>query len=267
MQPTRLFRGRSSCAAAAEQCRQARPPAMALAPVLADIVRDRITLEGTNTRVTVAAHDRRHSILRRSGDGRYLAVPAAAAVGAELLLHCIDHVDDSAVWQAIATGYVHSTTGTIVRTVLGQPSCDDPGADGVEQERTLLLPDGTAEGCSTAFTAQWGPESLPSAYLATLTDTGVLCMPSLLSPRVTAELRQLAAQQRQQETESEATGGRAAPPHPQLALRSATVSDCPAVSLQFHSILLNFPTNRQAIKAAMHPVALWIIRSYMQVNT
>ena len=277
---------------------------MALAPVLAGIVRDRVALEATNSLVTVTPNDRRYIILRGLQDGRYLGAtgeplglqrgtaPAAGrAAAAGAALRCIDHVDDSAVWSVVADGYLHPPTGTVVRT--GPPpaqphedpgtGCDrggtgaahdgpgtvatehevvrtepppheDPGTGsggtgaahddpglGSEQEVVLLLPDRflTSEGCGTVFTAQWGPESLPSEYLATLTATGVLCMPSLLSPRLTAELRMLAARQRQQESESEID--RTDPP--QLALRAAT-----------------------AIQAAMHPVALWVIRSYMQTE-
>lgn len=79
------------------------------------------------------------------------------------------------------------------------------------------------------FTVEWGPDALPSTFLESLVQEGHVCIPALLAPDLCAELRALADEE-------------PAPDTP-LVMRSAL-----------------------AIKASVHPVAMWIIRSYLRAD-
>ena len=198
--------------------------------------RVRTALEATNSAVTVTPRLHRHIILR-SDAGTYLAVTPEAS-GAETLedsgglqTHCIEHVDDSAVWTAVSGGYQHALSQTVVRALddyVHTPRQDE--AEPGEQRRRVRLPQLTAG--ADGFTAMWGPEALPSEYLATLRAVGIVAMPALLAPQSIAQLRRLAVEQVAAEDAGE--------PVQPLALRSAL-----------------------GIKVATHPVVLWVIRSYL----
>ena len=206
---------------------------MALAPVLTDILDKRLALEDTNTHVVITARDdRRYALLRRTADGRYLSSSASdGEEGSAALLRCVDLVDDSAVWSAVEGGFRHPVTGAIVAAEASGSTQD--GLPSV----SLQLPEWG--NVNNTFAVEHGPESLPSAYLATLQEQGIVCMPSLLAPSLVAELQALAAAQVAAE-DSEDAGE---PEPPPLVLRSAAAARCCA-----------------------NPVALFVIRSYMKTD-
>jgi ectoine hydroxylase-related dioxygenase (phytanoyl-CoA dioxygenase family) len=225
---------------------------MAMASVFADVLRDRVALEATNAVIRVEAReDRRYTILQRSSDGRFLAcgsgsLSSDSATRAQEQLHCADTVDDSAVWRPTSDGYEHSPTGTVVavaarsgRTVtllLPRQTAGGPAGPRSSEAGPSTSASASSSVEPVTFTAEWGPESLPSEYLEAISTTGIVCMPTLLEPAVVAELREEAAKQAEAERIGE-------PIRTELALRSAT-----------------------AIKAAMHPVALYVIRAYMKTE-
>ena len=207
---------------------------MALAPVLGDILDKRLALEDTNTHVVITARDdRRYVLLRRAADGRHLSSSASDGQGGSAaLLRCVDLVDDSAVWIAVQGGFQHPVTGAIVAAEAGGST-----QDGRPSVVSLQLPDSAGNSLvSTRFAVEYGPESLPSEYLATLQELGIVCMPSLLAPALVAELQALAAAQVAAEDAGE-------PEPPPLVLRSAAAARCCA-----------------------NPVALFVIRSYMKTD-
>ena len=147
-----------------------------------------MALEGTNSVVDVVPNAHRYSILQ-DGDGLFLS-------SADGELTFIEHVDDSAVWDAAEGGqYKHPLTGAVV----------DLAEHGV--------------------TAEWGPESLPSAYLEHLVENGHVCMPALIAPENCLALQQLASEP----------------------------SDLPMV--------MRSPLG---IGVSSHPVAMWVIKSYLR---
>ena len=153
-----------------------------------------IAREQTNSVVEVVPGAHRFSILSRA-DGQFLSSTAAG-------LAFVGHVNDSCVWDASSDGFTHPLTGAAVET------------------------DEKIEGAG--FVAEWGPESLPSEYLASLIQDGHVCMPALLAPELCHELQQLANAPSKGEP---------------MVLRAAA-----------------------GIKVSTHPVAMWVIRSYLQVD-
>ena len=206
---------------------------MALAPVLGDILDKRLALEDTNTHVVITARDdRRYVLLRRAADGRHLSSSASdGQEGSAALLRCVDLVDDSAVWSAVEGGFQHPVTGAIVAAEAGGST-----QDGRPSVSLQLRESAGGSLVSTRFAVEHGPESLPSEYLTTLEDQGIVCMPSLLAPALVAELQALAAAQVAAEDAGE-------PEPPPLVLRSAAAARCCA-----------------------NPVALFVIRSYMKTD-
>lgn len=151
---------------------------------------ERVAREGTNSVVDVVPNTHRYSILR-NGDGLFLS-----STDGELTY--VEHVDDSAVWDVGADGkYTHPLTGVAVDLA-------DHGA-----------------------TAEWGPESLPSAYLESLVNEGHVCMPSLIAPETCVELQRLAAEP----------------------------SDLPLV--------MRTPLG---IGVSTNPVSMWVIKSYLRAD-
>ena len=147
-----------------------------------------MALEGTNSVVDIVPNAHRYSILQ-DGDGLFLS-------SADGELAFVEHVDDSAVWNAAEGGqYKHPLTGAVV----------DLSQHGV--------------------TAEWGPESLPSAYLEHLIEKGHVCMPALIAPENCLALQQLASEP----------------------------SDLPMV--------MRSPLG---IGVSSHPVAMWVIKSYLR---
>ena len=117
-----------------------------------------IAREGTNSVVDVVPGTHRFSILRRV-DGQFLSSTSSG-------LEFVGYVDDSAVWDAApGGGFKHPLTGA---TVAAGEVVDGAG-----------------------FVAEWGPESLPSQYLASLAKDGHVCMPALLAPELCLELQQV----------------------------------------------------------------------------
>ena len=215
--------------------------AAAAEPRSAATVADRIALEATNSAVTVAPKTHRYTILRRQSDGKHLS-----CCGGGGLLQCVSHVDDSAVWDAAPDGFRHPVSGTFVAA-----ESHDQHSGTVR----LQLP-GESGGGATATAAanftldDWGPESLPSDYLATLERQGVVCMPALIAPGLVAELRALAAAQVAREdstsrplSSSSASGGAEEEPPLPLVLQS-----------------------EHCIQCCVNPVALWVIREYMKTD-
>ena len=221
---------------------RSRSPTMALAPLLSDTLEKRLALEDTNSHtVIVARDDRRYVLLRRTTDGRYLSSSSLSNFGGQPearrqdgseTLRCVDMVDDSAVWSAIVGGFRHPISGAIVEVVGASSS----GLNARPQVN-LQLPDSTGGSLVVVeFLVEYGPESLPSEYLETLQDQGIVCMPSLLAPALVEELQELAATQ----VAAEDAGVEGVAP---LVLRSIAAARC-----------------------CVNPVALFVIRSYMKTD-
>lgn len=201
----------------------------------------RLALEDTNTHVVVTSRDdRRYVLLRRASDGRYLSSTSSASseLGGETgadgstLLRCVDLVDDSAVWSYVVDGFQQAVSGAIIAV-----EAINAGQDGGPASVNLQLPDAVGDSlASVEFSLEYGPESLPSEYLETLQQHGIVCMPSLLAPTLVEELQELAAAQ----VAAEDAGAESSQP---LALRSVAAARC-----------------------CTNPVVLFVIRSYMRTD-
>ena len=136
---------------------------------------ERIARERTNSSVSAVPQRRgcRYTLLR-APDGSYLrCCCAAAACGKGLrdgghrgLMSALTAGDDECMFEATANGgYKHVLTQQLV-------DAKQVSAAGAVPER--------------------GPDRLPSAYLLTLAETGLVVLPSLLEPALCGELQQLA---------------------------------------------------------------------------
>ena len=199
----------------------------------------RIARERTNSAVVVTPRASRYVLLRAPGDGKLLAAGALA-------LSTVDYASDDAVWESVAGGYKHPVHGTVLEASAVEAATaqqDEFGEKGSPVQLHCeefgdvagdsVAANGSCGGFAAAtFTALWGPDRLPSEYLSELTDTGLVAMPALLAPDTVAELQQLATHWADPEFEGKP-----------MVLRSPL-----------------------GVKASTHPVALWVIKSYLKTD-
>jgi hypothetical protein len=152
------------------------------------------------------------------------------------------------MWEVVPGGFKHPVHGVALTSTEVEPAAativvDAAGETGSPvqlhcEELGDMAGDSVAENGScggfaaATFTSLWGPDRLPSEYLEELTATGLVTMPALLAPEKVAQLQALATAWEEPEYEGKP-----------LVLRSSL-----------------------GVKSSTHPVALWVIKSYLKTD-
>ena len=175
-------------------------------------------------RVLKIAATGNHFALLTAPDGGFLRLEDGAG--------SVDDVaDDGAMWLALSGDtYRHATTG---RELNAKPRAD--GGLDLALDGHALGPDGKRSSVPAPFTADHGPEQLPSQYLQFFRDHGWVCLTCVVGPDLLDELQRVACTDGYADREVDRTA-------PQLC-QSAAVA-----------------------KTAAEPVSLWLTRQYMGLD-
>jgi hypothetical protein len=182
-----------------------------------------MTDAGFSPKVHTIARPARHRALLVAPGGDWLASPDGHTLATQR------HVDDDALWEAVADGFRHAVGGVTLRSRPGGAA----GSVRLSLGETDLGADG-APGPAADFTIGHGPEKRPSEYLAAFRATGWVALTCVLAPDVVEGLQRLGG----------VDGYEGAGEIP----RERQLADGPALA-----------------RATVEPVSLWLCRQYMRV--
>ena len=134
--------------------------------------------------------------------------------------------DDTVIWDRTDNGFIHVVTGLRL-----QARCEDDRWR-LERAGKAVGADGRLEGEPAEFTLEHGPSQLPSEYLTVFREQGWVCLASILSLDLVLALQQVTASGQWEGGPFDA--------HTRPLLQSSAVA-----------------------KAAVEPVSLWLMRSYL----
>ncbi len=114
-------------------------------------------------------------------DGGFLGLDETGAI------HATETVSDAAMWRQRGSRLDHALSAVVLET-----SDADDGRHALARDGSPLGGDGRPAYHGAPFTIVWGPERLPSEYLAHLNAHGWVCLAAILPPDITDALQRIA---------------------------------------------------------------------------